>query len=386
MSRKSKVGNLRQKKNGTWLASVECGTRADGSRRTVSKVFKTKDEASEWLLSKAIELGRRPDLDAGVTLSAIWKLYESDKGERLAKKTLSAYRSQMRTWLAVMGDTDISHITCAQVQHEIRSMTHENALHSKRALSSVLTYAVSIGALASNPLHGYTFEIPEKKNSDADYDDDPFAVIEESRNVWDINVVMRCYVMIQGLPLEPAWLACVGGGLRVEEAMALRKMDVRRVLVAGVEVTQLAVHHASTSFEKRKETKTRGSVRIVTMLEPFGERLWEIVEAIEDRASQVCPLTAGRQNKAWRSYWEEPPTSKHAPKSTTHRGSLRELPYIPMAKMRNTHATLMAEAGVLDSINAALHGHSEQIAAKHYLRPDTAAAVVEATKKLRLVV
>ena len=45
-----------------------------------------------------------------------------------------------------------------------------------------------------------------------------------------------------------------------------------------------------------------------------------------------------------------------------------------MSRMRATHATLMQEAGVLDSVNAAAHGHSEAVAYAHYKRPDTAAA------------
>jgi hypothetical protein len=61
------------------------------------------------------------------------------------------------------------------------------------------------------------------------------------------------------------------------------------------------------------------------------------------------------------------------------------LPYLPLSRMRNTHATLMQQAGVLDSINAAMHGHTERVAMRHYLRPDTTEATVEVSRKLRLV-
>ena len=198
------------------------------------------------------------------------------------------------------------------MQGEILGMTHENALHSKRALSSVLTYAVSIGALAENPLHGHDFEIPPKEVSEDAFDDDPFAVIDESRAVWDVSTVMRCFELVRGLPLESAWLACVGAGLRVEEALALRRVDVRRIEVSGVMVTQLAVHHASTAMERRKATKTRQSVRVVAMMEPFGERYWELTQAVDDAKSPVRPLSPSRQNKAWRNYFDAPTISKHA--------------------------------------------------------------------------
>ena len=382
---RKKFGSIR-KRGSAWQARITIGTKADGTRRDVTQSFATKSEAEQWILEKSVEMGKRPDLSAGVTLNAVWKIYQEHESERLAKKTMSAYRSQMRTWLEPIGDMDVSLIRPSHVQRILDTLTHENALHAKRVLSAVLSFAVRVELLAVNPLKGQAFTIPENEVDEQDYDDDPFAAIEEKRIVWDMNTVLRCYDLIRGLPLEPAWLACVGAGLRVEEAMALRPVDVRRTTMAGVEVTQLAVHHASTAVEKRKTTKTKGSVRIVTMLEPFGTRYWELVSAVDDRKSPVCGISASRQNKAWRSYFLPRSIAKHAPKATQYRGTLEELPYVPLSKMRNTHATLMAEAGVLDSINAAMHGHSERIASKHYIKPDTASATIAASKRLKLVV
>jgi len=378
------VGSIRRRGN-RWQARIAVGVRADGTRREAVKTFATKSDAEAWLVAQAAEMGKRPDLSAGITLNQVWKLYQEREGERLAKKTMSVYRSQMRTWLAVIGEVDVSLIRPSHVQRILDTLTHENALHAKRVLSAVLSFAVRMELLSVNPLHGQKLNIPEDAPDECDYDDDPFAAIEEKRIVWDMDTVLRCLDLIHGLPLEPAWLACVGAGLRVEEAMALRPVDVRRTTMAGVEVTQLAVHHASTAVEKRKGTKTKGSVRIVTMLEPFGARYWELVCAVGDRKSPVCPISASRQNKAWRSYFLPRSIAKHAPQATQHRGTLEELPYVPLSKMRNTHATLMAEAGVLDSINAAMHGHSERIASKHYIKPDTTSATIDASKRLRLV-
>lgn len=381
------VGSVDQLPSGRWRARVSVGVKSDGSRRQATKTFDSKSDAETWLVAQAVEMGKRPDLSAGITLNAVWDLYQERESERLAKKTMSVYRSQMRTWLDVIGEVDISLIRPSRVQTVLNDLTHENALHAKRVLSSVLSFAVRMELLSVNPLHGQKFAIPEDALTEEDYDDDPFAAIEEKRTVWDMDTVLRCYDLIHGLPLEPAWLVCVGAGLRVEEALALRPVDVRRTTMAGMEVTQLAVHHATTAVEKRKSTKTKGSVRIVTMLEPFGARYWELVQMVEDRKAPVCALSASRQNKAWRSYFQPRSIAKHAPKATQMRGTLDVLPYIPLSKMRNTHATLMAEAGVLDSINAAMHGHSEKVASKHYIKPtDTASATVEASKKLRLVV
>lgn len=386
MAEKRRVGHVERKPNGRYLARIRCGVRADGKPRVVAKTHDTEADAEAWLVAKSVELGRRPDLGAGVTLEALWQLYERDKLPKLAGKTRYNYAWHMRVWLESMGDVDVTAITATMVQSRLYDLTHDNARHAKVVLSSVLTYGQTVGVLAEHPLRGHAFELPQKQERAADYDDDPFATIEGTRDVWDARTVLAALPLMRGLPLEPAWLACVGAGLRVEEALALRKMDVRRVELAGRMVVQLAVHAARTDRDRRKATKTRQSVRIVAVMEPFGSRLWEIVAALPNRDSLVCALSASRQNKAWRNYFAEPPTSKHTPKSTTARGRLRGLPYVPLSRMRATHETLMQEAGVLDSLNAAAHGHSERVSREHYLRGDLARATEQAESYLKLVV
>ena len=53
--------------------------------------------------------------------------------------------------------------------------------------------------------------------------------------------------------------------------------------------------------------------------------------------------------------------------------------------MRATHETMMQEAGVLDSLNAAMHGHTETVSRKHYMRGNGAAAVEQTEKYFTLV-
>lgn len=376
-----------EKRGNRYRARLFVGTKADGSRRNVSKTFDTRREAETWLMEQSVELGRRPDLSAGITLCAVWDLFVADKGKHLVKKTMQAYTSLMNVhWLPTMGDADVSTITCAQVQYRLDSMTHENALHAKRCLSSVLTYAVGRGLLAENPMHGHKFDIPAKEVCAADFDDDPFSAVEERREVWDVITALRCMELIEGLPLEPAWLACIGAGLRVEEALALRKIDVRRVTVGDHEVTQLAVHAARTPEDGLKVTKTRQSVRVVPMLEPFGERYWNLREAVDDPKGLVCTASARTQNRAWHNYFTPPKLHSRMSMERVTRGRLQELPYIPLAKMRNSHVTLLQEAGVSDSINAFDHGNSEAVVRRNYQRPDVTEALMSKVKGLRLVV
>lgn len=384
--------------NGRWLARITVGYRADGGLRTVTKTHDTEADAEAWIMAQSVEMGACATVHAGVTLGKAWTAYKASRLPMLASKTQANYRWHMEgvtsqrdrasssrhvTWLDVMGDVDVSEITCAMVQQHLSTMAHEKAKHAKTVISAVLSWAARSGFLDKNPLVGHKFTYPER--AEVDYDDDPFAAIEGVREVWDVGEVLRCFELIRGLPLEPAWLACVGAGLRVEEALALRGKDVRRVQIGERQVTQVAVYAARTDMDERKTTKTRQSVRIVTMMDPMGERYWELASKVA-RDKLVCPVSASNQNKRWRSYFAPPRVHKRMAESRMVSGRLQELRYIPLSKMRNTHVTLMQMAGVPDSLNALMHGHTEQVERRHYMRPDVAEASATAAARLQLVV
>jgi hypothetical protein len=403
------IGSVRQLPNGRWLARISRGTRADGKRRSPSKVFDTKQEAESWLQAMAVQLDERPDLGAGVTLQQLWELYKKLRLPELAKTTQVTYKQRMAHVLEVMGDADISTITHSQAQRMYDTMTPSVAKRTNTVLGAVLTFAVRRGLLDTSPLYKAPFRYGETGRfaaPDSDvWDDDPFAAIEGVRDVWDARTAILCMDRIRGLVLEPIYLACVGAGLRVEEAFALRKMDVRRI-VAGYDevpmeredgtvsvelvpamVTQLAVHHATTREESRKATKTVNGSGIVPMLEPFGERLWEIVSELPSRDSPICKLSAARQNKTWRGYFAAPPKQWHNRMSDERKvqGRLHDpmLPYIPLSRMRATHTTIVQQAGVLDSINQSMHRNTGAVQQRHYMRPDTTEAAIKVSRRIR---
>lgn len=390
---RSRLGSIREVRPGIWEVYVSKGYRADGRQRKVyATVHGTENDAQAKVRELADQIGRNPNYSRGMTLANTWGEYRKDKGERLAKKTLAGYTWFMeRVWLPKLGDRDVTRITHADVQQVLIGLrTHDEAARCKRILSAVLSWAVSAAILDENVVKRGGFELPGDVGSAYEdeeiWDDDPFAAIDSARDVWDAVTVMRAFPLMHGLPLESAWLAMVGGGLRVEEALALRKMDVRRVLLDGKPVTQLAVHHARTDMDERKRTKTKRSIRIVAVAEPFGTRLWELADALESRGELLCKVSASNQNKRWRSYFaERPDYHKRMADSRKVCGRLHGLPYLPLARMRATHATLMQEAGVLDSINAAVHGHSEAVAYTNYKRADLTAAAEQTGQYLRLV-
>ena len=372
-------GSVYERRPGIW----ECRVMVDGTTMRET-VHGSESDARAVAARMAATMGRVPALGRDATLSDLWAVYAAVRGPRLAAKTLRLYAWHMERFvLPALGERLAWTIGRPDVQRLLLTdgWTRDRAMRCRRILSSVLSWAVAGGYLAENPIKAGGFELPED-TSDADAlddADDPFAAIEDARDVWGADVVLAAIPLMRGLPLEPCWLACVGAGLRVEEALALRRADIRRVDVGGRMVTQLAVHHATPDVGGRRATKTRRSVRVVAVAEPFGARLWELAAPLPDRGDLLCPMSAANQNKRWRGYFEpldDGPTSKHRPKGEDfcYRGRLASLPYLPMGRMRATHETLMQEAGVPADVNAAYHGHSEAVSYAHYKRPDTAAA------------
>lgn len=383
-----RVGTRKVLSDGRIRVTVSHGYRLDGRQRRVSGVAETEEEADRLALELAAQLGRCPDLGRGLTLRRWWLAYSAGKGSRLTNATYSRYRSEMeRVWLPTLGGTDVSLLTAIAIQEVLLSLPSRSAAtHAKAALSAVLTQAVRDGHLSSNPMRGTSFEMPGDVGAVDDdeigWDDDPFAAIESSSDVWSAQTVLAAMPRIEGCAFEGAWLAMVGAGLRMEEAFALRWRDVRRVEIEGRMVTQLAVHHAETVADGRKRTKTRQSRRIVAMVEPFGERLWALRG---DAGDKVSSSSLSNINRQWRRMWE-PLDSKHVPKSghKTRGRMVAEpaIPYVPLSRMRATHETYMQQAGVLDSVNAATHGHSERVSYSHYQRPDGVEAARQASRFL----
>lgn len=380
---------IREVRPGVWQVRKTRGHREDGRPRTMTRtVHGTEADARAAEAALAVEMGADPALGRGLTLRAVWGAYRASRGPSMAPKTMEGYEWCMeRRWLPLLGDEDATLIDRARVQRELlgNGWTRDVAIHCAKALSAVLTWAANQGMLAANPIRSSGFEYPAAP--EPDYDADPFAAIEASRDVWDARTVLAAMPRMEGLALEPAWLMCVGAGLRVEEALAIRRADVRRVAVGGRMVTQLAVHHAVPGTGGRKATKTAKGVRIVGVVEPFGARLWRLAEAVADPTEPLCRVSASRQNKLWRLYFEEPPEAWHPRMADSRKaqGRLHGLPYVPLSRMRATHATMMQEAGVPDALNSLYHGHSDEVAYSNYRRPELDGAARRTSEWLELV-
>lgn len=386
MAKRNKLGFFKTLADGRVKVQVSHGYTYDGKQRKTIGYARNMEEAERLAIKLAADLGRDPKLGKGLTLSRWWAAYRAGKGQRITKATLKRYEGDMnRVWLPALGDKDITEISRYQVQEILIGLgTRCAAKHAKSCLSAVLTQAVREGHLALNPIREGGFEMPEDvgahDSDEIDYEADPFAAIEGSQDVWDARTVLEAFPRMRGSTLETVFLAMVGAGLRREEALALRWRDVRRVEINGRMLTQLAVHHALTAADGYKRTKTKGSVRIVAMVEPFGERLWDLRG---EGTLPVCEISVQNINKRWKTLFD-PVVSIHARQKDRNQGRLCGLPYLRLNRLRATHATYLQQAGVLDSVNASLHGHSERVSYTNYQRPDSTDAAQRASEFLVL--
>lgn len=370
---KSNLGSKRQLPSGRWQVEVMSGYRSDGRKRRVTATVDTEEEADAKIVELAAELGKSPEFARGITLASYWRYYSATKGKRLTKATFQRYEGCIRRRvLPFLGNKDVSKISHSDVQAVIlRCQTRSEGDQVRRSLSAILGQAVSDGVLQTNPCRGKV-ELPSDEALSVDYEGDPFAAIEGTSNVWTPQQVLQAMPILRGTSYETVWLCMVGAGLRLEEAMALRWADVRRVDISGRDVVQIAVWRAKTYADGMKPTKTRRSVRIVAVSEPFASRLWELRGSPEE---QVVPRSVSNISQGWRRLWM-PVTSNKARKKDRIKGIMVDgveppIPYVPLSRMRATHASMMQAAGVIDSLNAAAHGHSQKVSYKHYQRADT---------------
>lgn len=335
-------GSVREVRPGTWEVRVSKGSGSD--RRTIHRtVHGTRQDAEAEALRVSLEMGSAPQ--SGMTLHDYFHAVFLPTRTNLRRGTLQSYRSSFRTRIGPhLGKVQLDAITRPMVQRWVSQLPPRSARNHARVLSAILGGAVDDGFLdAPVPLSRLRFpRIPFE---------------ERPRDVWTAGEVSEALTRLEGDPIFPLWLAMVGAGLSRSEACAVTDQDVS--VLDGW--TLISVTKARTDSDGVAEPKNPYRYRLVPMVEPMGSKLREVLPV-----GTLWPYTPDNTARHWKRLFS---------------GPLEGLPFVHLNRMRATHDTLLQSAGVPDSINARMHGHSNvQTGYRHYQNAQLF-AMLEASRK-----
>lgn len=345
------TGHIEERSPGTWLVQVSSGRRADGRPRRVSKtVHGTRRDAEVAAARLSAEMGARPNMGDGMTLDEyFYGVYAASHAKLLANATWERYKSVWKVHVSpALGDLPADEVSRAVVQAWVSGMTPGTADKAFRTLRSVMRCMWDDELLDEKPLERRV-RLPQGQRRLADS--------------WDDAEVLEAMRRLKGERIEPLWLVMVGGGLRREEALAVDASallfdDVTLMDGTGAVLCRVTVDSARTQWDEGpKGTKTH-QTRVVTIGEPFSSRL-RLLAGLMGPGSLFRRLDGGDMSPgsvplAWRRLFDEG-------------GALHGMRFVQLRTMRHAHETMASRAGVSDSLNARVHGHSGLVAYEHYL-------------------
>lgn len=362
---RSSLGSKREVRPGVWELRVSNGYRSDGTRKRLTRtVHGTERDADRALVALADEMGRVPMLGERSTLADFWpRFMRRCEAKGLTNATIKKYqRHWERDIEPELGSLTWADLRYGVVQDWVYGMTPAEARSATRTLKRMINCAVDVDLLDHNPLDHRHLDYPVTRPD----------ITQEPPMQWGADQVAEAVRRLRGFPVEALYLVLVGGGLRVEEGLALEWADLDFSQVTHMDGTEgwmchARVYKAWTPDDGLKGTKNAFSRRVVPIPDPFATRLRELVTE-----GPVWPMSRSNVRRTWKALFDSPAASSHA-LSGSSRGALHGMPYARLKDLRSIHETLMQEAGALDTVNARLHGRTNvQTGYTHYLRPSKA--------------
>lgn len=288
-----------------------------------------------------------------ITLAEYWPDFlELCELKCLARVTVRDYQKQWRLRIEPrFGGSTFRELRFGEIQRWILGMSRSCAKHTVATMRVMINSAIDDGHADVNPFDGRKVRYPPNR--------------VRPRPLWGAAEVEEAMRRLRTSRIEPLFLLLVGGGLRVEEALAVRW---RNVEPTGTGVVRVRISAAWTEADGEKPTKNEFSTRLMPIAPPFSTLL---------EGHRGNP-----RDKLWTGYGRD--ASRYWSVLFDSCMPLHGLPKVHLCNLRAVHETLMQEAGVLDTLNARMHGRTNVITGyRHYLRPDAAmdAAAVECGKR-----
>ena len=356
MSAKQAAVGVRPVRPGVWDLTACRGYRRDGGQRRLRERFEgTFSEAVARRQEMVAELGGSACAGQTDVVRDFWPLFmRRCRAKGLTNETIGGYESSWRLRIEpAFGNLRWPELSYPMVQSWVYGMTPAVAKKSVRCLKRMINCAVDAELVDRNVLDHRRIDYPVER-------EDPFA---EQPVMWGAPQVAEAMRRLRGDDAEALFLALVGGGLRVEEGLGLmwsrlRFSEVSRLGGGDGLMAHAYVQMAWTERDGFKAPKNKFSRRVAPIPDPFASRLAEL--AVEGPRAFLWDKYPGRARKHWKALFEPG-------------GALQGMPYAQLKDMRSVHETIMQGAGVLDTVNARLHGRTNvQTGYTHYLKPDAA--------------
>jgi len=336
-----KEGSLSQRPNGHWRGQV---FPSKGYR--ISRDFKTKGEAQEWLRSMQAKLDRGYDYQGakGSLGNYLTEWLETNKVS-LRDMTICHYEQVIRTHiLPRIGSSPLADLSLAKVERFYSELVQAGVgIRTVRIVHAILHRslgkAVRYGLLMVNPAHGST--LPKYQHAE-------MRVLDESQ-------VVQFLVAAHGSHYEALYYLAINTGMREGELFGLRWSDLH--WNTGVLYIQRQVQTVPGKGKVFVEPKTRAGRRPVKLGEGVLQKL-----RVHKEQQALQKVFAGSQ-------WKENdlifPTRIGTPEDP---GNLRKdflkilekacLPHIRIHDLRHTAASIMLNRGVPIIVVSKRLGHA----------------------------
>ena len=345
---RSHFGSIQHLGKGRYRISVEGPCASDGRRTRRTKVIRgTRGDAENALAKMRLESGRYEESD--ITVSGYWDTFYAPTLDSLAPSTASGYRYAYDGLVEpLFGNREMNTIKARDIEAGLAKIEKPGSQRNAyKLMRQMFNGAYRDELIAENP---FQRRIRLKRVE---------AYEPEILLLSDIPAWLKA---IRGSKWEPVLLCMLFGGLRREEACALRWSDFEW----GVSACAVRIDKTLTSVRGKKvegRTKTASSTRTVFIGGwPFS-RLRELASI-----GPLCPNSKGEPT--------EPDRVSREYRKLMERSDAK---YVPMKNLRNSYATIMQGLGASDSLISKSLGHTElQTDYAHYFAANAPAHLANA--------
>lgn len=325
------LGSIRKTSSGSWKVELATGRDRDGKRIRRSKTVRgSRKDAERELARMLVEAGKVPEAPKSLTLEDfIDSMYLPSLQVR--RNTLESYREKIRNHITPhLGGMALVDIQPYTVEAWLRRLETLGVSPATRKAAFVqlrlaLRKAVKWRLIA---------------NDSTDAVDAP-RVPSRDLQVYDVETLNRLLDSFAGHPIEPLVILACATGMRRSELCGLTWSDID--MVDGVVTVSRGMHMAKNGREVYFDVpKSQRSRRMVDLPQ------WSM-DALRPLRG-IGPLVPNEDGSPW-----DPDKVSRAYKSHLKHS---DIPYIPLRDLRNTHATLMLEAGASLELLSRRLGHA----------------------------